>query len=478
MKWPFFIIFLFSFQALAQGLVDPTLPESAHNIGLVIKSNRPENPAEYEAKLKSAMDTLKDAAKRSRETPEYMFEEKSARGCSHCPRYFALTDSVNKVLEEMRKRPDVQRDENVPLSINKLRFLFYMVQGRQANGAIKCQRFMDSTDNLRPTTFDGEMQLVAEDVFKFEGITLMQLIDDKTEEVTYYYRGEGDQKNVIVQAVLTKDGGKFRYYYLNTLNDNPYNLPALSDADLTPRERKKKQQEEERRLREFSQGSTFSVQEADLAQTAAPLSKDKIELNVDPKLEMRNKYIPKDYHLARGSVSQGVLGTGLRMNGDSVLSIKGNKARMTLQNEEGHSYLEMDVNTSMDGKTERRIAIPYEVRLGAKDDKDAMAVKGKVEDQNTVQTLSLTLTDRFTQYFRTDYVRDKTSNKSAVTVAKDFSIGPAESATVMVGRDTASTKFAALQHRKTIKGNITMVLDVRLDENRQASFFYQLHSKF
>ncbi len=479
MKCRYFITFLFSFILSFSAQAENFESYNPQLIpGVPVK---PLDAAVIDARKDQLLDMLKEAAKKSKSTPEYMFEEKSTRvaGCSHCPRYFELTDSVNKVLEELKKTPNVEVDEEVPLSINRLRFLFYMVQSREANGVVRCQRFMDTTEDLRPTKFDGEMKLVAEDVFKFEGITQFQLIDNKAEVVTYYYRGTGKQKNVIVQAILTKDGGKFRYYYLNTDENNPYNLPALSDEDLTPKERKQKKLEEERLAREYANGPRFPEEKApETPGPTGPASKDKMEWEVDPKLETRMKYIPKNIHIAKGAVSQGLFGSGVRINADTLLTAKGNKANVVLQNEEGKSFVEVTLDTSINGKTERKITIPYEVRLGAKDDKDAFELKGKLEDHNTLQTITLSLTDRYTQYLRTEYRTDKNTNLSSVTVAKDFSLGPAEAISVAVGKNEAKTKFASLQHRKSIKGNISMVLDVRVDENRQTSFYYQLQSKF
>lgn len=478
MKCHVFVTFLFAFLMTNSIWAIGPEPLSSFNepfVPGVLASQKALTPEEFDARKNRVLDLLKEAEKQSRNKAEYLFEDKTARadGCAHCPRFFDLTDSVNKVLEELKKKPEIIADEEIPLSINRLRFLYYLVQSREDNGQIKCKRYLDTTVDLRPTKFEGEMQLIVEDVFKFDGISQVQILTPGTDEVTYYYRGEGAQKNVIVQAILNKDGGKFRYYYLHEANTNPYNLPALSDADLSPKEKRAKQKEQEKKDRQYNEQM---ITEAQVASGVS--SKDKLDWAIEPKLEMRGRLIPKDYHLARGEVSQGILGSGLRVNANSSLSIRGNKANMSLQNEEGKSYVEIALDTSLSGKTEHRIIVPYEVRLGAKEDQDALEIKGRLEEMTNVQTLSLSLTDRYTQYFRTEIRKDKNTNIMTTAVARDFALGPKEAISVAVGKNEVKAKYAALQHRKMIKDNITMVLDVRVDENRQASVYYQLQSRF
>ncbi len=207
--------------------------------------------------------------------------------------------------------------------------------------------------------------------------------------------------------------------------------------------------------------------------------KNKFSVDVDPTLETKMKIIPKNLNVAKAELSQNIGGVdGVRVGADSKLSLKGNEAAVHIADEAGYQYVKVDVITSLKGDTTRTITVPYEVTLGAKDDKEAMKVKGNVVDSTTNQIVTLSLTDSVTTHLRTEFKRDKLTNVNSYAVAKDFSINKDEMATVAVGSNETKDKYVSFQHRKAIKDNITMVLDVRFDENKRASVMYQLKARF
>ena len=422
---------------------------------------------EMEAVIRVAVDEEK-----RNPTIKKVFEESIAdKKCTHCPSHLKLTKSINEILDKMRVDPALVDKEEIPINIHNLKFLFYTVQARTIDGNIKCSRYHDITPNLEPTKFEGEMQLVAEDAYRFDGVTTIQVLDPSKEEVVYYYRGEGAQKNIIVQAVMNKEGGKFRYYYYrpSEREKNPYNLPALGE----PEER-----DATVRVKKPIEGPVFEEKEAP---SLVPASKDKMSFTVDPKLERRLKIIPKNVQIAKGELSQEIV-EGIRLNANTNLSLaKGNEAQLNVQNNEGFKYVEVNVRTSITGNTKHSIAIPYEVRLGSlgsSDEKETYKLHGRVEDQTDAQVVSVALVDRYIQHFRTELRRDKNTSKTSLVVGRDFDMGKNEIATVAMGRDENHSKFISLSHKKSIKENVTMVLDVKLDEHKKATFMYQMRARF
>lgn len=391
--------------------------------------------------------------------------------CAHCPKHMQLSGDINKVLAEMKKDPKVAAEEEIPININRLNFMFYQVKSLQDDGSVSCSRYMDYTKDLKATRLDGDMELMAENVFKFEGASAIQIMDPKKEEIVYYYRGEGDQKNIIVQAILTKDGGKFRYYYYRPteFEKNPYGLPSMGGAEAA-----------DATVKKFKVEQNMAPKTGDIRKPEDKIEeKNKFSVDIDPTLETKMKIIPKNLYVAKAEMSQNIGGVnGVRVGADSNLSLKGNKAAVHISDEEGYQYVKVDLMTSLKGNTTRTITVPYEVTLGVKEDKDSMKVKGNFVDSSINQIVTLSLTDGVTTHLRTELKRDKLTNINSYAVAKDFSIAKDEMATVAVGSNETKNKYVSFQHRKVIKDNITMVLDVRFNQQSRASVMYQLKARF
>jgi hypothetical protein len=388
--------------------------------------------------------------------------------CSHCPKHLQLTDSINKVLEVLRANPVINSTEEVPIAINNLKFLYYTVKMNQVDGTTKCFRYNDITPDLKGTHLDGEMQLMAEDVFKFVGISSVQILDPLKDEIIYYYRGVGDQKNILVQAILNKKGGKFKYFYYRPteLEKNPYNLPSMGvDSETDPTVIKKK--------------VVTSVQPTFPPEKEVIVGKDKMNFVVSPSVDKRWRIVPTNVQIAKADISQLVGGAeGVRVSATSNLSLKGNEMSMNLQNEKGTQYAEIFLKTALNGKTESRVVVPYEVRFGPDSDKEALKVKGQIVEETNAISGVMSLTDNLTTYFRSEFRREKITNTTSYVIARDFAIAKDEVATLSVGNIGDKKNFVAIQHKKSIKDNVTMVLEVKVDDQRKAYVQYQLKAQF
>ena len=476
MKYCYLILFSVIFFALEARALDfvhfPTI-DNAHK-SIAKKSGL--ETEKLEAQRLKEFTILLERASKAKKT-EYMNETLVERDCSHCPKHLKLSGDINSILEVMKKDPKLAANDEIPVSINRLNFMFFQIKSIEEGGSRSCIRYLDRTMDLKPTDLDGDMELMAEDVFKFEGISSIQLMDPKKEEIIYYYRGEGLQKNIIVQAVLKKEGGKFRYYYYNPSEKekNPFNLPSLSnevDSEVSLK-RKKTNSKVESIGEKITQPSLLTPEDK-------IASKNKYMLDVDPKLETRLTIIPKNVKIAKALISHNIGGVdGFRLGADSDLSLKGNTAVIQVADEAGYQYVKVDLLTNLNGETSHSITIPYEVRLFVSENKhEAMTVKGNIVDSTTAQIISLSLTDSLTTLMRSEFKRDKITNMSTYAIAKDFSINKGELATVAVGSNELKSKYVSFQHRKAIKDTITMILDVRIDDNRNASLTYQFNAKF
>ncbi|MBC7429418.1 MAG: hypothetical protein H7336_12445 [Bacteriovorax sp.] len=423
-------------------------------------------------KVESVLVFVKKGVDSKKDNPKFLYEETvNERNCDHCPRHFELASSINKILDVMKKDPNLSENEEIPVHINRLKFLYYVVKVRLPGGGLKCSRYNDYTADLRPTKFDGKMQLMAEDVFKFNSMSSVQVMDPSREEILYYYRGEGEQSNIIVQAELSKKGGKFRYYnYTPTADEkNPYNLPSIDSRSERIEESPKR-------------NAVAAVYSADTKQTNqtpslenAAVKKEKYNFDFDPTVEVKH-YIPQNVHIAKGDMEQEILGTGISVKGQSEISLKENTAKMHLQNKAGKSLIELDMKATIQGKITKKLTIPFEVRLGADDDKEAAQLNGKIEEDNGIRLITMTLTDQYAQQYQAQYRKDKKSSAVTMSVTRDYSLGPNEMVTLIAGR--SDKNYVSVQHRQVIRKNITMVIDVRVDASRKSSFYYQMKAPF
>lgn len=72
--------------------------------------------------------------------PEKLYEEEiSSSACITCPGHMQLVRQINKVLEEMRKDPGLEKNEEIPININRLNFLYYTIKTRTEDGGSKVQ---------------------------------------------------------------------------------------------------------------------------------------------------------------------------------------------------------------------------------------------------------------------------------------------------------------------------------------------------
>lgn len=380
--------------------------------------------------------------------------------CGHCPKYMDLTSQVNKILDELKKQPEVNNTDTFT-SVNDLKFLYYTVKSVQEDGKSKCKRFGDVTPDLKPTRLDGEMKLLARDVFKFDGITTLQVLNPATEEIAYYYRGTGDQSHIIVQALMTKEGGQLRYYhyYPTEKEKNPYNLPALNGEF-----------KEENKEEKIFSGHLVPLENQMLSpgeeKEKAKTSTNDYAIKLKPKL--------KNFEMGNAQITHQV-SEGMKLKAESHFGLKGNDARIDVLNVNGEKIVEVSLVTKLNGKTEHKIHIPYSVNILEKDD---VKILGSIKEETNAQQITLALTDKYGPYFRSEVFKNKDLGTTRMSISRDIALSKKESMSVSVGKSEEKLRYMSLSHTKAIKENVTVMMNVKIDENRKATFYYQLNAKF
>lgn len=384
--------------------------------------------------------------------------------CSHCPQHLLLTEEMNRIVDKMASNPTNNIGIDGLAKINRLKFMYYTEAIRTKDGEIDCKRYNDYTLDLKPTKFDGQFKLIAEDALRFSSVTDIQYVNPDLEEMVYYYRGEGADKNIVIQAVLTKEGGKFRYFRYTPSEQelNPQNLPDLDGGELTNKVQINNS---------FPEIKTNTTAISGIADKAQP---DILDVNFKAELETRNKYIPKDVLFVDVKVDHEVF-AGVRVKGTSATSLKGNVANMALKSADGADLVVVDLKTKLDGKTDHRVTIPYSVRVMEQSD---VVVNGMVQSETNVQIMTMSIADKAMEYIRTEYRFNSNNKKDSYLFAKDFKLDTDESLSLQYGKDEDEVKYASLKHSKTIKKNTTLVLDVRITDDHKHSLFYQINSKF
>lgn len=405
----------------------------------------------------NAADGWEEAYKQLKGKKLAILEHKSVQdeaACSHCPKYQQLTSQVNKILDAVKNEAEYA---DLPVQVNHLKFQYYMVKSKNAEGEINCHRYMDVTPDLKPTRLDGEMRLIADQVYRFEGITTLQILDPAKEEIIYYYRGTGAESNILVQAVLTKEGSFIRTFrYEDTEEANPHRLPDLHNKSFY--EQKEKSVTEE--LMDMAADVPDAKDETGQGNT-------QLGLKVKPKL--------KGLKIAEGNLEHTFADSGLKVKAKSELSAKGNEARILLGSEAGREIVEVQLKTKLNGETEHKLLLPYSVELPSL---GALNIKGLFTEETKGQSATLAVTDRYSEWFRGEIKRNKELNITTYSVTKDFMKDEAGSVRVSFGKNEQKSRYISIGHTKTLKDNVTMVMDIKLDENRKATFFYQMKKIF
>jgi len=422
--------------------------------------------AVFKARLKEVEAHIKEQRKKGKYN--ILGETTETSDCSHCPAHLKLVGSVNQVLEKMQGRVDIRNSSpKLPHQIQKLKFLYYSVKSKDLDGQIKCQNVGFQPFIYPHQRMNGEFEFAFEDVFQYDTVDGLTLYSPSGEETVYYYRGDGDEKDLIIEARVGRDRTtKFKFYkYYPSLKElKERNLPdfsyvpspALGEDKLPPKVTDESQREDS--SQQASSGTKFKV-------------------NLDPKIEMRNKIIPKDFKIGTANFSQ-VITDEMSFEAETELSLaKGNRAKFQI-NQNGKAEGSLELTTMLNGQTKYAATVPYEIKvLDGVFENSSYKARGAISERSDGRALSLYLTDDQVELIRADVAQDKTTGKSSVIVTKKMVIDPKTQVDLQAGAGSNST-FVSAKHSTVIRRDVSAVLDIRYDVDKKASLFYTINAKF
>lgn len=400
---------------------------------------------------------------------------KSDNTCDRCPKHLLLTEYINNVLEEMAKDPKNNKDGELPVKINNLRFLFYTELSNDLNGKRQCNRYMDFTQNLEPTKFDGQFKLVAEDALKFKSVASVQYMNPNLDEVVYYYRGQAGDKDVVVQAIMNKNGGRFRYFrYTPTEKEKgTQDLPEdLDKAYETNKEPSKEPNKEPNK--ELIKNSVASRNEELSTESKKVENKNNAEFGWEVEKDKKFKIVPVNVHVLKAVVDENIFGEA-KLEGKSDISlVNGNVADFIVKGAEGKDLAIVHLKTDLTGKTEHRVIIPYSIRLPGESD---ILVQGQLQHEVQTQIATMSLTGSYGEIIKAEYRKNTDDGTDSFVLSKKIQVSTDENISMKVGkREDNRTYLAVSKTKKT--GNISYVLQLDSVENGDTSLRYTINGKF
>lgn len=146
--------------------------------------------------------------------------------CPHCPGYQRLTGHVSGILKELAKDQSPYEEHDLNSRLNRLDFMYYELRSNNSNGRSDCNReFNINSDRVLFSDRPGKYQLLLENMIVFSDITDARFSDLTTSEVAYYYRGTGNQSDVIIEVIhnVQSKAAVIRYYkYIKGENVVPF----------------------------------------------------------------------------------------------------------------------------------------------------------------------------------------------------------------------------------------------------------------
>jgi hypothetical protein len=403
-----------------------------------------------------------------------------SKPCSHCPKYLNLTLAVNKIVEKAKTDKDVALENETFIQLNKLKFLYYIVRTETEDGTIKCQKLGET--QIQPTKLDGNFKMLSETIIKLSDVTDFQYIPKGENDIYYYYRGEGNNANIIIEVKMNKDGSsRLRYYEYAAADGSTDYLKQLQFQKKAEAEKKPEK------------------------------PKDNY-LNLGMDVKTKDSVIPEEItFLKAGAKTQLIDDVNMTIKHES--GINEQHGSIALEKNDGSKWLLIEGKNITDGGKSLKTLIPVEVNL---DKESALKVNASFENRvatdsidaakkgnfTTAQTIKLGLTDHNNEYVNVKAEVDQQglnnySINNKYSIGKDSSIGGA----VQIDRDgkksfsvnnvanfndygkfttsfgtTESKKYIETKYENKISERTSLVIGAKLSEQTSVSLIFQ--SKF
>ncbi|GEM_PF-6292578 len=259
--------------------------------------------------------------------------------CIYCDSLTPLIEDVNEIILKTAEIEDAKNPENRTLEqVSGFDALYhYTFSENYLTGESTCERFDDSINNENVEDIDLEKStILISDQIPIEKINAIQIRDKKKR--TYFYRGEGEDKNIIIRIdVHDSEKAKVTYYRLKKkLIDN------------SNKEKKKKSDKED----SWELWASSSDEDEEVVDS----SSDKVDYGVGISIEHKNN-IPKKLTLVKGKSFTSVAEI-FAVKTESEISTKKQQVSMSIASREGDDFAKIDLE-----KDHAELQIPMSIDI-------------------------------------------------------------------------------------------------------------------
>lgn len=220
-----FFTILMCFMSLSSfaGALEDDLSKNSYYLNLKDKIKNDDQLNTGTTKLQQAIEEQRRINEDPTAKAKLFYEnEVSQEPCSHCPKYLSLIQAVNQIVEK-NKIDDLAADNRQLIQLTKLKFLYYNALTTLDNGSVQCTH-QSGMDYFSEKQFQkGKLSLAVEKALALPDVKDVQYYSAQAKEVHYFYRGEGEQSDVVIEVVMGKGQKPIIRYYKY---DNGFNLPS------------------------------------------------------------------------------------------------------------------------------------------------------------------------------------------------------------------------------------------------------------
>lgn len=363
---------------------------------------------EFSIKVSAAFEEQKklEADPNSRAEMYYQ-EDVDAKPCGSCPKYLNLIREVNKIVEKTNES-SVQASNEKMIALTKLKFLYYTVKSTDEDNNVTCKTFNPMLPGERNSYERGTLSLAAEQALALPDVNNVQLYDGPGKEVHYFYKGEGNEADNVIEVVMMPNGKAIIKYYKY---DNGMNLPSMGEAQFLKKDKK--------------------------------LGDNYIDIN--PTVKTDNYVLPTD-------IGFGTMGTKYSITDD--LDIKNHtdfgfnkqETNVSVLDKDGNKYLIIEGENITDGKKTVDAVVNYDfdlasdanLKLGTSVGNTTETVTDKLSDGVTnKQSVRVGITDHNNEYIKVRTYVDA-EGVSSLGVGNKYKVGNGSiGADIEMGRNGA-----------------------------------------
>ena len=321
-----------------------------------------------------------DPDSRAKLRAERSFEDQN---CMGCPTYLTLIKNVNDAIGKI-KIDSIPEDNKRIINVTKLNFMYYVAKANNQDGTVSCNQhtkidFFDLKQFKR-----GKLNLMAEKALVLPDITDVQWYDKESDEVHYYYRGSGSEKNVVIEVIMYK------------------NKPAL--------------------MRYFEYQEKIALPDLD----GSDVKKDNDNyLQIQPKVKTQNAVLND---LEFGKLGKKInLADDLNLRATGEGSFNQQKGAVSFENDAGEKHVVIEGTNVTDGKKSVNTIVNYNFNLDQESKLDLQtSAETKLETStdpkkiiDRTNAVTLSLTDHDSEYFK---VRGVIDDKGAQSMGVGSSV--------------------------------------------------------